>query len=458
MTCFFSFQIIKIIHKRSAEKLLNGCLANGGLYIKIGQGLSAINHILPTEYIETLKKLEDKCLTRTRDEVRKLFIQDFGSPPEKIFHSFDYEPIAAASLAQVFRAKTKKGQDVAVKVQYIDLQRRFQGDIGTILFLQSLVALVHKNYDFGWVLRDLQNSLKMELDFINEGQNSEHAAMDLAKFKFVYIPKVLWEYTNKRVLTTEFINGYKISDMESLKKEKINLADLDSKLFRTFGEQIFRTGFVHADPHPGNVFVRKNKSGKVELVLLDHGLYENLDADVRENLCRFWEAIVLKDYRAMQKYSKALNVPDYEIFAEILLQRPLEMKGTFSTKLSDEDIKYMTDMARKRFDLIMKTLKDMPRNIIFVIRNLNTVRSIAREHGDIVDRPRIMARCALHSLRSTHKGLFGFFSYIRRKLNFEYQLWKMSFQFWLVSTYLSLLTKLGRSPDTSHLLDVEVNV
>ena len=174
----------------------------------------------------------------------------------------------------------------------------------------------------------------MELDFINEGQNSEHAAMDLAKFKFVYIPKVLWEYTNKRVLTTEFINGYKISDMESLKKEKINLADLDSKLFRTFGEQIFRTGFVHADPHPGNVFVRKNKSGKVELVLLDHGLYENLDADVRENLCRFWEAIVLKDYRAMQKYSKALNVPDYEIFAEILLQRPLEMKGTFSTKVT----------------------------------------------------------------------------------------------------------------------------
>lgn len=97
---------------------------------------------------------------RKPDEVKKLFLSDFGRLPEELFSEFDYKPIAAASLAQVFKAKTNSGQDVAVKVQYIDLKRRFAGDFGTIMFLLTLAKKVHKNFDFTWTLRELRTDLE----------------------------------------------------------------------------------------------------------------------------------------------------------------------------------------------------------------------------------------------------------------------------------------------------------
>lgn len=186
---------LKALHQKSAERLLETCLLNGGLYIKVGQGFAAINHILPVEYTSTLSQLQDRCLPTTKADVQKVFRKDFGQLPEEIFQEFDYKPVAAASLAQVFRAKLSSGEQVAVKVQYNDLQKRFVSDLGTIIFLQDIVEFFFKDYNFGWILNDLRKNLVLEMNFVQEAKNAERCAKDMQKFDYVHVPKVHWSHT-----------------------------------------------------------------------------------------------------------------------------------------------------------------------------------------------------------------------------------------------------------------------
>ena len=242
-------ETLKEVHSRSANRILEACLHNGGLYVKFGQGVVSMNHVLPKEYTETLSVLQDQCLTRrSDDEVDVIFEKDFGDTPENVFESFDRQPIAAASLAQVFKARTKDGRDMAVKVQYIDLRDRYDGDVATIKAVLNLTEVVHPKFSFGWILDDLKGNLAKELDFVEEGKNAERCAKDLAAFSSVYVPKVDWSLTSARVISTEFIDGIKISDVDRLKAEGHDLKAIDNNLLTTFAEQLFHTGRFPFEP------------------------------------------------------------------------------------------------------------------------------------------------------------------------------------------------------------------
>ncbi|CAG9864475.1 unnamed protein product [Phyllotreta striolata] len=435
------------IHQRSAERILNGCLSNGGCYIKLGQGLVSMGHILPAEYVETLKVLQDRCLTRESGELDEIFTEDFGKKPEELFKTFDKQPIAAASIAQVYKATTEDDKDVAVKVQYIDLQQRFQHDVITVKTLLKIAGVLHPNYDFSWMIDDLENTLRQELDFVNEGRNSERCSEDLKHLSYIYVPKVYWNYTNSRILVTEFIDGRRISDVEQLKTDKISLADLNKKLFEAFGHQIFQTGFVHADPHPGNVLVRKIK-GDAQLVLLDHGLYQQVSPDERRSLSCMWNAIVLNDHDGMKRYSKELGVENYELFAEILTQSPLKAQGfKLRARLTDEDLRQMTEYAKHRFDSVMVCLKEMPSSLLLVLRNLNTIRAIAHHHGNPIDRYSVLARTATKSIYYEQSKLTKRLINVPKKVYFEIMLQLQRINRWFWGMSVRILHKLGLMPD-----------
>ncbi|KAK2584251.1 hypothetical protein KPH14_006662 [Odynerus spinipes] len=440
------------IHQRAADRIVQGCLQNGGIYIKLGQGLAAINHILPKEYITSLTILQDKCLTRGKNELEEIFLQEFGKKPEEVFHKIDEQPVAAASLAQVYKGETMDGKDVAIKVQYIDLQDRFHSDMKTLNYLLRLITIMHPKFNLHWVVDELFDTLAQELNFEIEGKNAERCAENVKQHDYVHVPKVYWNLSTKRILTIEWIDGIKINNVEELKKQGLNVNDIDKKLITIMAEQIFHTGFVHGDPHPGNIFVRKGHNNKAQLVLLDHGLYEYLSEKTRVSLCNFWESMVLKNDHALNIYGKELNVDDPILLAEILTQAPYSISSFLSIKKGKGAKEHMIQQAQEHFDKISAALRTMPKTMILVIRNLNTIRAITQDHKSTVNRYRIMAKVAVRGkYKVSNPSITKYITGTIDEAKFEIHLWLYSFIQWLLKTYLNILWFIGY--DTEHVVE-----
>ncbi|MBL7075294.1 2-polyprenylphenol 6-hydroxylase [candidate division KSB1 bacterium] len=266
----------------------------GPTFVKLGQMLSVRPDLIPEDFINEFKKLQDEVPPFPVQQAREVIQAQLGAPVEQLFDSFVEEPLAAASIAQVHRAVIENGEQVVVKIQRPNIQKVIETDL-SILF--DLAVLVERRipeselYNPVAIVEEFAKTIRRELDFIQEGRNIDRFRRNFAGDDTIYVPKVYWELATDRVLTMEYIDGIKASEIE-----KLEAAGLDRKIIAVNGaqailKQVFEHGFFHADPHPGNIFVLENNV----IAPLDYGMMGRLDDEMREEVGNLLSGIVHKD-------------------------------------------------------------------------------------------------------------------------------------------------------------------
>ena len=281
-------------HLRAARAMVRRAVRQQGLIIKTCQFLGSRADILMEEYVETLSLLHDAVPPRPWDEMRPILESELGAPVEQVFAHFDREPVAAASLAQVYRARTHEGVDVAVKVQYPGIEAIVRWDLTTIRWLANIWARLETAIDFRPVAEEMERNAPEEVDFVHEGHAAEEIAALLADREDVVVPRMYWQYSSRRVLTMDYLDGIKITDVDRLRAEGIDTRAVADSLIDIYNVMVLRHGMFHADPHPGNLLVLppSRPGGPARIGLIDFGLTKRLPEEFRAQVVVLTSAIV----------------------------------------------------------------------------------------------------------------------------------------------------------------------
>ena len=266
----------------------------GPTFVKLGQLLSTRPDVIPGEYIREFSKLQDMVPSVSFGEVRAQILKELGAEPESFYSWIDPVPIAAASIAQVHRARLAGGEDVVVKVRRPGVVELVETDIDALMAL-AMLAERHVSgsdiYDPMGLVKEFARTIRREMDLVREGRTIERFAGNFAGDTTMYFPTVYWSATSQGVLTLEYIDGIKVSDLEALER-----AGLDRQLVARRGADAFLRmvldhGFFHGDPHPGNVYILPDNV----VCLLDYGMVGRVDPQMKELLANFLLAIVKRD-------------------------------------------------------------------------------------------------------------------------------------------------------------------
>jgi predicted unusual protein kinase regulating ubiquinone biosynthesis (AarF/ABC1/UbiB family) len=262
----------------------------GPTFIKLGQLLSTRADLLPMPYMDALARLQDNVGPFPYREVEAIITSELGVRLSKAFSEFDQEPLAAASLGQVHRAVLRNGRPVAVKVQRPGIRERMAEDLEALAEI-AVFADTHtemgKRFGFAVMLEEFRKTLLRELDYQAEARNLQTLAANLKDYDRIVVPLPVDDYTTSRVLTIDFVRGHKITKLNPVTRTEIDGAALAEDLFRAYLQQILVDGFVHADPHPGNVFLTDDN----RIALLDLGMVARITPDMQEKLLRLLIAV-----------------------------------------------------------------------------------------------------------------------------------------------------------------------
>jgi ubiquinone biosynthesis protein len=272
------------------EELADDVEKMGPTFIKLAQLLSTRGDLLPQPYLDALARLQDDVGPFSFGEVEQIVSAELGVRLSKAFDEFESQPIAAASLGQVHRARMRDGRAVVVKVQRPDIRETMSHDLDVLADMADFFdkhTEAGRRYEFAAILEELRKSLMSELDYRQEARNLSTFADNLREFERIVLPHPVEDYTTSRVLTMDYISGKKITSLTPLAMLELDGYLLAEHLFQAYLHQILVDGIFHADPHPGNVFLTDDN----RIALIDLGMVARVPPRFQESLIQLLLAI-----------------------------------------------------------------------------------------------------------------------------------------------------------------------
>ena len=359
--------------ERQGVWLKENLIGLGPTFIKIGQALGTRADLLPLAYIKELALLQDQVPPFPNAEAFARVESELGRTIPEAYAEFDSEPIASASLGQVYRALLHTGEEVAVKVQRPNLRAKVGFDIAVLARIVrrlSRYPSFNENADWEGMLREFRQTISEEMDYAREWRNAERFRQNFREWRPVRVPRIHWTHTTARVITMEFIRGTKVTDLDGLKARRISPVKVNRLLVRAYLKQLLEDGFFHADPHPGNLLVMD--TGHV--AFFDFGMVGRITPGLQSKMIDSFFHVVGRDTEGLAQDLINLDFLKPGVDPERI--RPV-VEGLFrhylNLKLGDVNFKELTyDLAEVMYEYPFR----LPSNFTYIIRALMTLEGI----------------------------------------------------------------------------------
>ncbi|KAK6904491.1 Atypical/ABC1/ABC1-B protein kinase [Kwoniella mangroviensis CBS 10435] len=404
---------IEALHERVANRLKWVIDTNQGLYLKLGQALGLQAALLPKPYREAFGHVFDRAPAVPYDEVIGVFQKDLSLNPLDVFETFSEEPLASASIAQVHKAtlkprlggEGKEGRVVAVKVQKPAIEKQMEWDLFSY---RSLMWMCEKLFDMPSNAKYVSSQMRLETSFTNEANNARRCAELLAQTPElkddVYVPRVYGEAEgckeSDRIMVMEWVDGCRLNDKKQLEKWNLDLRETMDLAISTMSAMTFSWGFIHCDPHPGNILVRPHptKKGKPQIILIDHGLYISLPREFREDYCTLWRSLFVLDVPKIENIARKWGIAlDANMFASAILLRPFQVnkhKNKKQEKIPEKSQYEQQVELKARMKKMLENEQLIPRELIFLTRCQRMMQANNQLLGSPSSRVNLAARWA----------------------------------------------------------------
>ncbi|MCC6329301.1 MAG: AarF/ABC1/UbiB kinase family protein [Acidobacteria bacterium] len=359
--------------EKQAVWLKDKLIELGPTFIKMGQSMGTRPDLLPLPFVKALGELQDSVPPFPNEIAFARIEKDLGRKINEAYAEFELEPVAAASLGQVYRARLHTGEEVAVKVQRPNLEAIIKGDLGILRKVAAFAERfpqLNENADWSGMLREFDVTIHEEMDYEAEGRNAERFRESFKNWANIHVPTIHWGLTTSKVLTMQFIHGTKVTDLEEQERLGVSPAKVNRLLIKTYLKQLLEDGFFHADPHPGNLLVMPDG----RLAFFDFGMVGRITPELQSKMIDAFFHVVAKDPGGIADDLIALDFLKPGTNPNIV--RPVVEKMFefhLNLKLKDVNFKELTyDLADVMYDYPFR----LPSNFTYIMRALMTLEGI----------------------------------------------------------------------------------